>query len=58
MVRLGGTQNADSGALSADDITEDASHMLMITGAVTERYIQKQIGQFYPLRETLTKPTL
>ena len=45
VVRLGGTQNADSGALSADDITEDASHMLMITGAVTERYIQKQIGQ-------------
>ena len=47
VVRLGGTQKANSPLPShdADDITEDASHMLMITGAVTERYIQKQLGQ-------------
>lgn len=45
MITLGRPQKAKSDVPSSDDITEDASHMLMITGAVTERYIQKQIGQ-------------
>ena len=45
VITLGRPQKAKSDVPSSDDITEDASHMLMITGAVTERYIQKQIGQ-------------